>query len=441
MVRFTQCLASLRHLGATPPSSLQFGDPQVLARSKTVWELCRALFLLRLCSVDSLVARSEQILLASRRLLGPRVWTSLLRPTIYRQFIGGASEKEMATTVRQLAGSCVRPMIMVSLEEPTISHNDREHREANQKILLNCVKLSSELALPGTWPHMQLKVTALLPTKALQQLTHDWLSETSGCPNTVPADLVANLAAALDGAVSTEANLEFGLSLLREVLDEAERLRVRLLVDAEYEDVNPGLAAVAYAAALRHNAQESLIWNTFQCYLKRTPKAFEAAVTFHKDRGLAFGAKIVRGAYMIAERERAAGAQVESPIHDSKKHTASCYDAVVGLLLKHVAAGQAVEGIVATHNEAALRNAVARMTDLGLPGGSGPVVFGQIYGMADNLSLPLSAAGYAVYKSIPFGSLEETVPYLCRRAQENRSVFAGAREERRLLWDALKLKL
>lgn len=41
--------------------------------------------------------------------------------------------------------------------------------------------------------------------------------------------------------------------------------------------------------------------------------------------------------------------------------------------------------------------------------------------------------GYAIYKSVPYGSVEDTVPYLVRRAQENRTVLQGIRKERDLL--------
>ena len=50
-------------------------------------------------------------------------------------------------------------------------------------------------------------------------------------------------------------------------------------------------------------------------------------------------------------------------------------------------------------------------------------------------------AGYAVYKSIPYGSLEEVIPYLIRRAQENRSVLRGARREQELLSQELRRRL
>lgn len=54
--------------------------------------------------------------------------------------------------------------------------------------------------------------------------------------------------------------------------------------------------------------------------------------------------------------------------------------------------------------------------------------------MINVLVLAFSAKeGYAVYKSVPYGSVDDTLPYLVRRAQENRTVLQGIRKERDLL--------
>lgn len=54
--------------------------------------------------------------------------------------------------------------------------------------------------------------------------------------------------------------------------------------------------------------------------------------------------------------------------------------------------------------------------------------------MMNVLVLAFSAKeGYAVYKSVPYGSVDDTLPYLVRRAQENRTVLQGIRKERDLL--------
>lgn len=110
----------------------------------------------------------------------------------------------------------------------------------------------------------------------------------------------------------------------------ARAQRVRLLVDAEYTSLNPALSLLVAALAERWNRPGEggpWVWNTYQAYLKvrgasggcglgsqRPPKA---ACVPHQDTherlrrdaeaadraGLAFGVKLVRGAYLDKERE------------------------------------------------------------------------------------------------------------------------------------------
>ena len=60
--------------------------------------------------------------------------------------------------------------------------------------------------------------------------------------------------------------------------------------------------------------------------------------------------------------------------------------------------------------------------------GSG-VYFGQLLGMADNLSFPLGANGYNVYKICAYGSVHQTIAFLLRRALENSDAMGGVSTE------------
>ena len=48
---------------------------------------------------------------------------------------------------------------------------------------------------------------------------------------------------------------------------------------------------------------------------------------------------------------------------------------------------------------------------------------------------------YQIYKSIPYGIPEDTLPYLSRRLTENKAVLNGARREKSLLKSALKERM
>jgi proline dehydrogenase len=59
--------------------------------------------------------------------------------------------------------------------------------------------------------------------------------------------------------------------------------------------------------------------------------------------------------------------------------------------------------------------------------------FSQLYGMSDHLTFNLASEGYDVSKYLPFGPIEEVIPYLMRRAQENSSVAGQTNRELTLI--------
>ena len=182
------------------------------------------------------------------------------------------------------------------------------------------------------------------------------------------------------------------------------------------------------------------MWNTYQCYLKQALNTISSEMEVVASFDKCFGAKIVRGAYMDKERRLARELGYEDPVNESYEATAGMYNRVVDFMLEAISrtlARDRVNIVVATHNEAGALHAASKMLSLGIPPDSGHVVFGQvssntlalifyckrsrimcvlgqIYGMAEQISIPLAAAGFTVYKSVPYGPLTEVLPYLSR---------------------------
>jgi proline dehydrogenase len=62
------------------------------------------------------------------------------------------------------------------------------------------------------------------------------------------------------------------------------------------------------------------------------------------------------------------------------------------------------------------------MQDKGLPNNHPRIHFSQLYGMSDTITFNLAKEGFNVSKYLPFGPIQDVIPYLMRRAQENTSV-------------------
>lgn len=79
------------------------------------------------------------------------------------------------------------------------------------------------------------------------------------------------------------------------------------------------------------------------------------------------------------------------------------------------------------------RAAAAKVEELGLSRGNPRIQFAQLKGMADVLSLSLVHAGFRVSKVLAFGSVPEFIPFIVRRAEENRGLLGNTSIDRQCL--------
>lgn len=156
---------------------------------------------------------------------------------------------------------------------------------------------------------MQLKVTALTSPRLCKELSA-WSQRPRGSSELSPERLAEAMESGRNlqlSCLSTEQNqhLQASLSRLHRVAQHARAQAVRLLVDAEYTFINPALSLLVAALAMRWNSSEEegpWVWNTYQAYLKDTQERLERDAEAAHEAGLAFGVKLVRGAYLDKER-------------------------------------------------------------------------------------------------------------------------------------------
>ncbi|CAE7550855.1 PRODH [Symbiodinium sp. CCMP2592] len=217
------------------------------------------------------------------------------------------------------------------------------------------------------------------------------------------------------------------LRRVQRIIDLAQELGVCVMIDAEQTAIQPAIDQITISMQRMYNTGDlPLVFGTYQTYLKGMPLRVQRDLQRSRREGWHFGATLVRGAYMPIERENAERRGLESPICEGYEETEDNFHRAIDSVLEHmVEAGKgpggaaAAEVIVATHNRGSIERTIRKMADLGVS--QDRVGFGQLMGQADHLTFVLGKHGYRVYKTVPYGPVDEIVPYVVRSMQENRT--------------------
>jgi proline dehydrogenase len=158
-------------------------------------------------------------------------------------------------------------------------------------------------------------------------------------------------------------------------------------------------------------------------------------ITEANEKGVFTGVKLVRGAYMEKERERAEAGGYPSPIHPDKVSTDNAYNDALELCINNL---DTIEVFNGTHNEFSTSYLAGLMIERNIPANHPGIWFAQLFGMSDHITTQLAIKGYNVTKYVPYGPVNKVLPYLSRRAQENTSVKGQTGRELSLIAAELK---
>jgi proline dehydrogenase len=181
---------------------------------------------------------------------------------------------------------------------------------------------------------------------------------------------------------------------------------------------------------VKYNKEKAIVSNTYQLY--RTAALGNLKNHFHDAvmHNIFFGAKLVRGAYMEKERERAEKMGYPSPIQATKEETDNAFNQALAFCIDNK---QRVTVVCGSHNDYSNYYLTVLMEKHGMRNDDVRVWFAQLYGMSDNISFNLAKAGYNVTKYVPYGPVRSVMPYLLRRAEENTSVAGQSSRELTLI--------
>ena len=215
----------------------------------------------------------------------------------------------------------------------------------------------------------------------------------------------------------------------------AKEKDVKLLIDAEESWMQDAADDLVTDMMRKYNTEKAIVFNTLQMYRWDRLDYLKELHAEAKAKGFYIGMKLVRGAYMEKENERAIANDYTSPICESKEATDRNFNNGVSYMLENIETLSLFSG---THNEDSSYLVMQLMQENNIPINSDSVWFGQLYGMSDHISYNLSEAGYNVAKYLPFGPVKDVMPYLIRRAEENTSVAGQTTRELNLLKEERK---
>ncbi len=204
---------------------------------------------------------------------------------------------------------------------------------------------------------------------------------------------------------------------------------VPLLIDAEESWTQDAADDLIEELMEEYNKEKAIVFNTLQMYRHDRMEYLRDLYQKAHQKGYHIGMKVVRGAYMEKERERAEEKGYESPICKDKQATDDNYNEAVRFMMEH----KNMAIFAGTHNEESSRLLMDLAKEYKIESNDNRMWFGQLYGMSDNISFNLAKEGYNVAKYVPFGPVRDVMPYLIRRAEENTSVAGQTSRELNLI--------
>ncbi|CAL2079304.1 proline dehydrogenase family protein [Tenacibaculum sp. 190524A05c] len=204
---------------------------------------------------------------------------------------------------------------------------------------------------------------------------------------------------------------------------------VPLLIDAEESWMQDAADDLIEELMATYNKEKAIIFNTLQMYRHDRMEYLKALHQRAHQKGFHIGMKVVRGAYMEKERERAEEMGYPSPICKNKEATDKNYDEAILYMMEH----KNMALFAGTHNEESSYLLMELAEKYNIEKNDKRMWFGQLYGMSDHISFNLAEKGYNVAKYVPFGPVRDVMPYLIRRAEENTSVEGQTSRELNLI--------
>ena len=387
-----------------PSKSIDFTDTEIAFSIKSDKELKKMGNLFSLMNKSALVDIGSKLGLIAFKLKLPFV-DYIVKNTIFEQFCGGESLMDCQNAIDTL----YKHNSLTILDYGAEGKSTEEDFNLVMEEIMRAIEFA---ASNNSVPVVSTKITGLIDNDILIGIQNgDELNEQQSRAYQLMVERVDK------------------------ICSKAAELKVGVFIDAEESWLQEPIDALVMEMMEKYNHEKVIVYNTYQLYrhdkLSQLKSDHQTAVK----KGFLFGAKLVRGAYMEKERERALEMGYPSPIQPDKQSTDRDFDEGVDYCIRNY---KQIASCCASHNLESNKKQAELIEELGLQKDHPHFNFCQLYGMSDYITFNIGMAGYNVAKYVPYGPIEDVIPYLIRRAQENSSVTGEMSRELSLIKTEIK---
>jgi proline dehydrogenase len=375
---------------------LSFDDTAVAFSSKTTVQLHKTYWIFALMNQNWLVKIGTFFIKVCLKLYLPVNF--LIKNTIFGQFCGGESVEKCQKTIENLAKKQIGTILDYSVEG---EDNELDFENTKNEILKTIYQASKNKSIPFS----VFKVSGIGSVELLEKIQES------------PKEITAEEIAAYQKVKAR----------VFELCQAAADTQVRIFIDAEGSWIQDIIDTMTYEMMQIFNVNgQVIVYNTFQLYRTDSLDNLQNACLVAKQKGYLVGAKLVRGAYIEAERQRSHELEYKDPIHFSKADTDKDFNKAIEFALHN---RDVLSICLGTHNEYSSQYCAELMDKLNISHNDNHIWFAQLLGMSDNISYVLAKNGYNVAKYVPYGPVEAVMPYLFRRAEENKAMAGQSSRE------------
>lgn len=364
-----------------------FDNTKIGFELKSDFELKKAYFLFKIISSRVLTNLGKNLLNISLKLNLPVSF--IVKKTVFNQFCSGLNLEDSMVTVKKLFSKNVYSYLHYSVEG---SQNEKSFNDSCQNVIESIEFASINNNIPFT----VFKPTALGKTSDFMK-----------------SDYEQNIYNRFD-----------------KICKKAFEKKVRILIDAEESWIQNSIDNLVEMMMIKYNKQNPIVFNTVQMYRHDRLNYLKSLLETAKQNDFKIGIKLVRGAYIEKENNRAKKLNYESPICQSKEETDTNFNNGVKYILSNLDTFNLFCG---THNEESLYKIIDIIESKSLKRDYKKIWLGQLFGMSDHITFNLASEKYNVVKYLPYGPIKKVMPYLIRRAEENTSVKGQTSRELSLI--------